>query len=86
VSAFCAMDLVQKFQRNFFLGPRAPSPASSNGFTQGTSKSDNPDDVAFNESGRGRPRSHERGGVLFASRVWLRFVCTPHLRRLFCAS
>jgi len=35
------------------LGPRAPSPASSNAFSQGTVKSESPRNVAFHESGRG---------------------------------
>jgi len=35
------------------LGPRAPSPASSNAFSRGTVKSESPRNVAFHESGRG---------------------------------
>jgi len=49
-------------------GTAGASPALSNGFTQGTFESDNPDDVAFNESGRGRPRSQEEVALEISTR------------------
>ena len=48
-----------------FTGTAGDSPASSDKFTQVTVESDNPGDVAFNESGRGARGPSKDAGLIF---------------------